>query len=71
MIDFFEVIKISLFIFGFLNLTVSLYWPGTCNVDKAGLELIEIHLPVPPEYWIQGVCYNAWHDNSILNEKSK
>jgi hypothetical protein len=23
--------------------------PGTCFVDQAGLELTEIHLPLPPE----------------------
>lgn len=37
MIDFFEAIKISLFIFGFLDLTVSFYWPGICYVDKLAL----------------------------------
>ena len=26
-------------------------WPGTHYVDQAGLELTEIHLPLPPEYW--------------------
>jgi hypothetical protein len=25
--------------------------PGTCSVDQAGLELVEIHLPLPLEYW--------------------
>ena len=25
--------------------------PGTHSVDQAGLELTEIHLPLPPECW--------------------
>ena len=25
--------------------------PGICSVDKAGFELTEIHLPLPPKYW--------------------
>jgi hypothetical protein len=29
----------------------SLDCPGTHSVDQAGLELTEIYLPLPPEYW--------------------
>ena len=24
---------------------------GTCSVNQAGLELIEIYVPLPPEFW--------------------
>jgi hypothetical protein len=27
-------------------------WPGTCYVDQAGLQLTEIHLPLPPDSYI-------------------
>ena len=26
-------------------------YPGTHSVDQAGLELTDIHLPLPPECW--------------------
>jgi hypothetical protein len=31
----------------------SAVWPGTHSVDQAGLNLTEIHLPLPPECWDQ------------------
>jgi hypothetical protein len=46
----FFVVVIFVFVFwiGFLSLCNS---PGTNFVDQTGLELIEIHLPLPPECW--------------------
>jgi hypothetical protein len=32
--------------------------PGTHSVDQAGLELTEMHLPLPPSAGIKGVHYN-------------
>jgi hypothetical protein len=31
--------------------SLSTGWPRTQYVDQAGLELSEIHLPLPPEFW--------------------
>jgi hypothetical protein len=35
------------------SLSVSLGYPGTSSVDQASLELTELQLPLPPEYWDQ------------------
>lgn len=36
----------------------------TSFVDKAGLKLLEIHWPLPPEYWDSGCApsLRGWHD---------
>ena len=34
-------------------------WPGAHCVDQAGLYLTEIHLPLPPECWEQGMHHHA------------
>jgi hypothetical protein len=34
--------------------------PGTHYVDRVGLELIKIHLPLSPKHWIKGVGHHAW-----------
>ena len=54
---------VILILFSFFE-TVSLCSPGsliTCSVDQAGLELMEICLPLPAKCWIKGVC----HDLSV------
>lgn len=33
------------------SLTVSPGWPRILHVDQGSLELIEDHLPLPPEIW--------------------
>jgi hypothetical protein len=33
--------------------------PGTYSVNQAGLKLTEIHLPLPPECWVKGICPDA------------
>ena len=37
----------------------------THYVDQAGLELIEICLPLPSNAGIKGVSYHAWHKSVI------
>ncbi|ERE85181.1 Hyccin containing protein, partial [Cricetulus griseus] len=41
---------IEALLLGIYNL-VSLYNSGTRSVDQAGLELLKIHLPLPPKCW--------------------
>ena len=51
---FFIFINFVSFLFLFFQDRVSLCspgCPGTRSVDQAGLELTEIHLPLPPERW--------------------
>lgn len=38
----------------------SLGWSGTHHVDKTGLKLGEIHMPLAPERWITRVSYQAF-----------
>jgi hypothetical protein len=35
-------------------------FPGTHGVDKAALELTEIHLPLTPECGIKGISHHCW-----------
>lgn len=41
-----------IFLFFFFSLCSSAC-PGTCSLVQAGLKLLEIHLPLPSEYWDQ------------------
>jgi hypothetical protein len=43
-----------------------LSWNSLCR-DQPGLELTEIHLPLPPESWLRGVCNYPQLEN-ILND---
>jgi hypothetical protein len=41
-----------------LALAVWLYWTGF--VEKVGLQLTEILLPLSSKCWFKGVCHHAW-----------
>ena len=52
--------------------------PGTYSVNQAGLKLTEIHLPLPPECWVKGICPDAqswmyltteWESEVVNNSK--
>ena len=43
----------------------------TLYVAQAGLELTEIHLPLPPEYWIKGVCPHHSVPKSFISGKKR
>lgn len=49
--DFFSSSSSSSSSFLRQSLTVSPGWPRILHVDQASLELIEDHLPLPPEIW--------------------
>lgn len=49
----YSALWLLLFCFYEKVLPCSLAWLGTLYGDQNGLELIEIHLPVPPQCWGQ------------------
>ncbi|CAH6788197.1 Hsd17b12 [Phodopus roborovskii] len=51
-------------------LVLWLSWPGTHSVDQAGLELTEIHLPLPPWTLIQ-FSASTWQLTTVCNSNSK
>ena len=42
---------ICLFVFQYRVSLYRLGCPGTCSADQTGLELTEIYLALPPEFW--------------------
>ena len=63
-----DILCVSLIYLGFVclfcflrqgSLCIALTVPGTHYIDRAGLELTEIHLPLPSEYGTKGMCHYA------------